>query len=89
MGKLHRLRDRPASGMLDSVLEFFDVVPDIDLDLMQEGQTLTSLTSRVLTTVGDVLDQINNLTLSSCRVTQRRLWAQPWPHSTDKSLWGT
>ena len=45
-------------GMLDSVLEFFGVVPDIDLDLMQEAQTLTSLTSRVLTAAGDVLDEI-------------------------------
>jgi UDP-N-acetylglucosamine 2-epimerase (non-hydrolysing) len=44
--------------MLDSVLEFFGIVPDIDLDLMQGAQTLTSLTSRVLTAVGDVLDQI-------------------------------
>jgi UDP-N-acetylglucosamine 2-epimerase len=45
-------------GMLDSVLEFFGVVPDIDLDLMHEAQTLTSLTSRVLTAVGDTLDEI-------------------------------
>src|SRR6476620_8872412 len=44
--------------MLDGVLEFFDIVPAIDLDLMQEAQTLTSLTSRVLAAVGDVLDQI-------------------------------
>ena len=44
--------------MLDSVLEFFGIVPAIDLDLMQGAQTLTSLTSRVLTAVGDVLDQI-------------------------------
>src|SRR6476469_7742826 len=44
--------------MLDSVLEFFEVVPDIDLDLMQGAQTLTSFTSKVLTAVGDVLDQI-------------------------------
>jgi len=44
--------------MLDSVLEFFGVVPDIDLDLMQQSQTLTSLTARVLSSVGDVLDEI-------------------------------
>src|SRR5262249_20001602 len=45
--------------MLDSVLEFFGVVPDIDLDLMQEAQTLTSLTARVLNSVGEVLDEID------------------------------
>src|SRR6476469_827933 len=44
--------------MLDNVLEFFGIVPDIDLDLMQEAQTLTSLASRVLKSVGDALDQI-------------------------------
>ena len=44
--------------MLDSVLAFFGVVPDIDLDLMEGAQTLTGLTSRVLTAVGDVLDQV-------------------------------
>ena len=71
--------------MLDGVLAFFDVIPDIDLDLMQEGQTLTSLTSRVLTAVGDVLIRLNNLTLSSCRVIRQRLWDRQWPHSTDKS----
>ncbi|HUU25110.1 MAG TPA: UDP-N-acetylglucosamine 2-epimerase (non-hydrolyzing) [Methyloceanibacter sp.] len=44
--------------MLDSVLDFFGVVPDIDLDLMQQAQTLTSLTARVLNAVGDVLDEV-------------------------------
>jgi UDP-N-acetylglucosamine 2-epimerase (non-hydrolysing) len=44
--------------MLDSVLAFFGIVPDVDLDLMQEAQTLTSLTSRVLMGVGDVIDRI-------------------------------
>lgn len=34
--------------MLDQVLGLFDLKPDIDLDIMQPGQTLPELTSRVL-----------------------------------------
>jgi UDP-N-acetylglucosamine 2-epimerase (non-hydrolysing) len=34
--------------MLDQVLAAFDIAPDCDLDLMQPGQTLTALTSRLL-----------------------------------------
>ena len=31
--------------MLDSVLAFFRIVPDYDLDLMRPGQTLTAVTT--------------------------------------------
>lgn len=34
--------------MLDQVLEFFDLQPDFDLDLMQENQSLNELSSRIL-----------------------------------------
>ena len=34
--------------MLDSVLERFDIHPDYDLDLMRQGQTLTTITVGVL-----------------------------------------
>lgn len=34
--------------MLDQVLNFFDIQPDIDLDIMRPNQTLTELTSRLL-----------------------------------------
>jgi UDP-N-acetylglucosamine 2-epimerase (non-hydrolysing) len=34
--------------MLDQALAAFDVVPDYDLDIMTHGQTLTSLSSRIL-----------------------------------------
>jgi UDP-N-acetylglucosamine 2-epimerase (non-hydrolysing) len=34
--------------MLDQVLTLFDIKPDFDLDLMQPGQDLTDITSRVL-----------------------------------------
>lgn len=44
-------------GLLDQVLQLADIVPDIDLDLMEAGQTLDRLTARLLTGLGDVLDQ--------------------------------
>lgn len=34
--------------MLDSVLELFNIKPDYDLDIMQHGQTITDITSRVM-----------------------------------------
>lgn len=42
--------------MLDQVLEFFDIVPDYDLNLMQAGQTLNSLSSRIFNEVDEVLE---------------------------------
>lgn len=41
--------------LLDQVLARFDLEPDIDLDLMQPGQTLTGLTARVLTAMATTL----------------------------------
>lgn len=42
--------------MLDQVLDLFGLVPDHDLDLMKSGQSLTDVTTRVLTHLGPVLD---------------------------------
>ena len=44
-------------GMLDQVLEIFGVVPDYDLDIMREGQSLSYVTAAVLTRLGAVLDR--------------------------------
>ncbi|MNW97141.1 UDP-N-acetylglucosamine 2-epimerase [compost metagenome] len=41
--------------MLDQVLDLFGITPEYDLDLMQPGQTLSDLTSRVLTQLTPVL----------------------------------
>lgn len=41
--------------MLDQVLKIFKIVPDIDLNIMQPGQDLTDVTTRVLTGMRDVL----------------------------------
>lgn len=43
-------------GLLDQVLEIAGLAPDIDLDLMEPGQSLDRLTARLLTGLGDVMD---------------------------------
>lgn len=42
--------------MLDQVLEFFEIEPDFDLDLMRPGQTLHSLTSNIISEVKGVVE---------------------------------
>ena len=42
--------------MLDQVLEMAGIVPDIDLDLMQPGQSLDALSARIITRFGEALD---------------------------------
>jgi len=41
--------------LLDGVLEIFNINPDHDLDIMREGQTLSEITSRVLTGLESVI----------------------------------
>lgn len=41
--------------MLDQVLRLFGIIPDYDLDIMQKGQTLYDITSKVLCGFGQVL----------------------------------
>jgi UDP-N-acetylglucosamine 2-epimerase (non-hydrolysing) len=44
--------------MLDGVLKFFEITPDFDLNIMQEGQDLYDVTSRVLVGMRDVLTKV-------------------------------
>ena len=43
--------------MLDSVLETFNVVPDYDLAIMKEKQTLFDITTNILSSVKEVLEE--------------------------------
>lgn len=43
-------------GLLDQVLEISGIVPDIDLDVMQQGQTLDDLTARLIVALGAAFD---------------------------------
>ncbi len=44
--------------MLDQVLELFQIVPDVDLNIMKSGQDLFDVTSRVLVGMRDVLKEL-------------------------------
>lgn len=43
--------------MLDQVLRFFSIKPDYDLDIMEENQSLFTVTARSLTLLEEVIDQ--------------------------------
>lgn len=43
-------------GLLDQVLAIAGLTPDVDLDLMEPGQSLDRLTARLLTGLGEVMD---------------------------------
>jgi UDP-N-acetylglucosamine 2-epimerase (non-hydrolysing) len=43
--------------LLDQVLELANIVPDVDLDVMTENQTLDQLSARLLVSTGEVLDR--------------------------------
>jgi UDP-N-acetylglucosamine 2-epimerase (non-hydrolysing) len=43
--------------LVDQMLEFFEIEPDFDLDLMRPDQTLVGLTSRLLERIHEVLGQ--------------------------------
>ncbi len=43
--------------MLDQVLEFFDIVPDYDLNLMKPNQNLFILTADIITELKSILDE--------------------------------
>lgn len=45
--------------MLDQVLEFFEITPDYDLDLMKPNQSLYTITADVLLKLKDVLEEFN------------------------------
>ena len=44
--------------MLDQVLDLFQIVPDVDLNIMKSGQDLYDVTSRVLLGMRDVLEDL-------------------------------
>ena len=44
--------------MLDQVLETFDIEPDYDLDIMQQNQTLTDITTRALKGLEKVIEEV-------------------------------
>lgn len=45
--------------MLDQVLKIFEITPDYDLNIMEQGQDLTDVTVRVLTGMRDVFKSVH------------------------------
>jgi UDP-N-acetylglucosamine 2-epimerase (non-hydrolysing) len=45
--------------MLDQVLEFFDITPDFDLNIMKAKQSLTGITTRALKGLEEIFDREN------------------------------
>ena len=45
--------------MLDQVLEFFELTPDFDLNLMKPNQNLYTLTADIITGMKPILDEVN------------------------------
>ena len=43
--------------MLDQVLDFFEIIPDYDLDLMKPGQNLYSLTALIIESLKSILEE--------------------------------
>ncbi|MCB0443516.1 MAG: UDP-N-acetylglucosamine 2-epimerase (non-hydrolyzing) [Flavobacterium sp.] len=44
--------------MLDQVLDFFEIIPDFDLDLMRPNQNLYTLTATIIENMKPVLDEV-------------------------------
>ena len=61
-GKLAYLKSLCVTGqhrqMLDQVLEVFDVVPDYDLSIMKDKQTLFDITTNILNKIKSVLEDV-------------------------------
>lgn len=47
--------------MLDQVLEVFDVVPEYDLSIMKDQQTLFDITTNILNRIKEVLEKKNQM----------------------------
>ena len=45
--------------MLDQVLEFFDITPDFDLNIMSHNQTLYDITSKIIVSLKAIIDEFN------------------------------
>lgn len=44
--------------MLDQVLEIFDIKPDFDLDVMQDRQSITTITTKVLEGLENIMERV-------------------------------
>ena len=45
--------------MVDQTLQVFDIVPDVDLDLMSANQSLNDIASKLVASIGEVIGKYN------------------------------
>ena len=64
--------------MLDQVLGLFNIVPDIDLDLMQPDQSLASLTAEIFTHLDPVLTDLKPDWIIGSGRYHHQSWLPPW-----------
>ena len=69
--------------MLDSVMDCFGIRADYDLNIMQQGQDLTAITTRVLERMREVLSEVQPDIVST--VTPRRRLPARSPRFTPRS----
>ena len=72
--------------MLDQVLEAFHVVPDYDLSIMKEKQTLFDITTNILNRIREVLESEKPDVVLVHGDTSPPS-SPPWPASIYRSLW--
>ena len=60
--------------MLDSVLHTFNIKPHYDLNIMEEDQTLSDITSRAMTKLEDVIKRETRYGISSWRHNYNIFW---------------
>jgi UDP-N-acetylglucosamine 2-epimerase (non-hydrolysing) len=56
--RVHTCATAQHRELLDQVLALFDIVPDVDLDLMEESQTPSQVASKVLARLEPVLQRL-------------------------------
>ena len=70
--------------MLDQVLETFHIVPEYDLDIMKQGQTLNEVVQRVLGSIGEVLEKKDRILYLYMEIRRLHLPVH-WRHITVRS----
>jgi hypothetical protein len=75
--------------ILDQVLDLFAIKPDLDLGLMEENQSLASLSARPWSPHWTRCWTASVQTSSSCRGIRQQPWWLAWLRFTAGPRWGT
>ena len=84
--ELHVIVTAQHREMLDQVLDIFSIVPEYDLGIMRERQSLTSILTRALSGSSQCSRNLPDLVLFTA--TRRRHLPPAWPRSMRRSSLG-